>query len=231
MRYRGPVRHRPSRPSPRLSLPVAPTRALYCDRTDGRVTGDRPRHACSRSSRRIPLPAGKARLRIEQRRFGDSDLTCSALGFGIWELSTTEFGAIDVGEAQRAAQEAIDHGITLFDTAESYGPRISEELLGKALGTRRKEIVQGSSMSLVGLAEGRNDEHQPPCVLCDRQIDSGMYYFRLKLNDIESPAVCSDCGNSCVAPVRPIRAVWEAAALPAPSGRRWISSDGWSIAG
>ena len=78
---------------------------------------------------------------MEQRRFGDSDLTCSALGFGTWELSTTEYGAIDVAEAQRAAQEAIDHGITLFDTAESYGPYISEELLGKALGARRKEIV------------------------------------------------------------------------------------------
>ena len=78
---------------------------------------------------------------MEQSRFGDSDLTCSALGFGTWELSTTEYGAIDVAEAQRAAQEAIDHGITLFDTAESYGPYISEELLGKALGARRKEIV------------------------------------------------------------------------------------------
>ena len=48
---------------------------------------------------------------------------------------------IDAAEAQRAAQEAIGHGITLFDTAESYGPYISEELFGKALGARRKEIV------------------------------------------------------------------------------------------
>ncbi|MDE0024990.1 MAG: aldo/keto reductase [Spirochaetaceae bacterium] len=77
---------------------------------------------------------------MEQRSFGDSGLTCSALGFGTWELSTTDYGEIDAAEAQRAAQEAIDHGITLFDTAESYGPRISEELLGKALGARRKEI-------------------------------------------------------------------------------------------
>ena len=78
---------------------------------------------------------------MEQRRFGDSDLTCSALGFGTWELSTNQYGEIDVAEAQRAAGEAIDHGITLFDTAEAYGPYISEELLGKALGARRKEVV------------------------------------------------------------------------------------------
>ena len=78
---------------------------------------------------------------MEQRRFGDSDLVCSALGFGTWELSTTDYGKIDVKEAQRAAQEAIDHGITLFDTAEAYGPYHSEELIGKALGSRRSEVV------------------------------------------------------------------------------------------
>ena len=78
---------------------------------------------------------------MEQRRFGDSDLVCSALGFGTWELSTTQYGEIDVVEASRAVHAAIDRGITLFDTAEVYGPYHSEEILGKALGARRKEIV------------------------------------------------------------------------------------------
>jgi aryl-alcohol dehydrogenase-like predicted oxidoreductase len=79
--------------------------------------------------------------KMEQRRFGDSDLVCSALGFGTWEMSTTQYGAIDVGEASRAVSTAIDRGITLFDTAEIYGPYHSEEILGRALGTRRKEIA------------------------------------------------------------------------------------------
>ena len=78
---------------------------------------------------------------MEQRRFGDSDLVCSALGFGTWELGTTQYGEIDVDEASRAVNAAIDRGITLFDTAEVYGPYHSEEILGKALGVRRKEIV------------------------------------------------------------------------------------------
>ena len=78
---------------------------------------------------------------MENRKFGDTDLSCSAVGFGTWELSTTQYGQIDVGEASQAVSEAIDHGITLFDTAEVYGPFHSEELLGKALGDRRKEIV------------------------------------------------------------------------------------------
>ena len=54
---------------------------------------------------------------------------------------TTQYGEIDTAEAGRAAQEAIYHGITLFDIAEAYGPYVSEELPGKALGTRRKEVV------------------------------------------------------------------------------------------
>ena len=78
---------------------------------------------------------------MELRRMGDSDLICSALGFGTWEMSTTQYGEIDVQEASNAVAAAIDHGITLFDTAEVYGPYHSEEILGKALGDRRKEIV------------------------------------------------------------------------------------------
>ena len=78
---------------------------------------------------------------MEQRRFGDSDLVCSALGFGTWEMSTTEYGEIDIGEASRAVNEAIDRGITLIDTAEAYGPHHSEEILGHTLGARRKEVV------------------------------------------------------------------------------------------
>jgi aryl-alcohol dehydrogenase-like predicted oxidoreductase len=91
---------------------------------------------------------------MEQRRFGDSDLVCSALGFGTWEMSTTQYGAIDVAEASQAVNAAIDRGITLFDTAEGYGPYHSEELLAKALGPRRKEVVLVTKVGFVFNAEG-----------------------------------------------------------------------------
>ncbi len=78
---------------------------------------------------------------MEQRKIGNTDLECSAIGFGTWEMSTTMYGDIDTGEASKAVNAAIDLGITLFDTAEVYGPFHSEELLAKALGARRKEII------------------------------------------------------------------------------------------
>jgi aryl-alcohol dehydrogenase-like predicted oxidoreductase len=101
---------------------------------------------------------------MEQRRMGDSDLVCSALGFGTWELSTTQYGEIDVAEASNAVAAAIDHGITLFDTAEVYGPFHSEELLGKALGKRRNEIILVTKVGFTFDADnkiaGRNSKRE-----------------------------------------------------------------------
>ena len=86
---------------------------------------------------------------MEQRSFGHTDLTCSALGFGTWELGTTQYGEIDIDEAVRAVHMAIDHGVTLFDTAEVYGPFTSEELLARGLGQRRQDIVLVTKVGFV----------------------------------------------------------------------------------
>ena len=100
---------------------------------------------------------------MEQRQLGDSGLFSSAIGFGTWEMSTTMYGHIDVKEASDAVNAAIDHGITLFDTAEIYGPFHSEVLLAKALGDRRKEIVLVSKVGFEydenGTSVGRNSQY------------------------------------------------------------------------
>ena len=93
---------------------------------------------------------------MEQRQLGDSGLFSSAIGFGTWEMSTTMYGHIDVKEASDAVNAAIDHGITLFDTAEVYGPYHSEVLLAKALGDRRKEIVLVSKVGFEYDENGKN---------------------------------------------------------------------------
>ncbi len=78
---------------------------------------------------------------MEERQFGNTDLRASAVGFGTWEMGTTQYGEIDIAEAVRAVEMAVDHGITLFDTAEVYGPNTSEELLARGLGDHRQDIV------------------------------------------------------------------------------------------
>jgi aryl-alcohol dehydrogenase-like predicted oxidoreductase len=99
---------------------------------------------------------------MEQRRFGKTDLACSAIGFGTWELGTTQYGEIDIDEAVRAVRMAIDHGITLFDTAEVYGPFTSEELLARGLGDRRKDIVLVTKVGFVF--------HDDPSIVGDAAI-------------------------------------------------------------
>lgn len=106
---------------------------------------------------------------MRQKAMGDSGLVCSALGFGTWELGTTQYGEIDVTRASNAAAMAIDHGINLFDTAEAYGPYHSEELLGKALGKRRNEIILVTKVGFIydenNKISGRNSN---PAYLIER---------------------------------------------------------------
>ena len=60
-------------------------------------------------------------------------------------LGCNNFGMrIDADATQRVVDAAIEHGITYFDTAESYGDGRSEELLGRALGRRRADVVIAS---------------------------------------------------------------------------------------
>ena len=93
---------------------------------------------------------------MEQRQLGDSDLFSSSIGFGTWEMSTTTYGYIDVKEASDAVNTAIDYGITLFNTAEVYGPYHSEQLLAKALGDKRKNIVLVSKVGFQYDENGKN---------------------------------------------------------------------------
>ena len=76
---------------------------------------------------------------MEYRPFGKTDLRVSAIGFGCWEVGGT-YGRIDRGQFDRAVHQAIDGGITCFDTAEAYGMGVSEEALAEALGRRRNQV-------------------------------------------------------------------------------------------
>jgi aryl-alcohol dehydrogenase-like predicted oxidoreductase len=92
---------------------------------------------------------------MDYRRFGASDLTTSAIGFGTWPIGGARYGASDDRQAIRAIQAAHDLGITCFDTAPSYGNGHAEELLARALGPRRGEAVIVTKGGLVWDAESR----------------------------------------------------------------------------
>lgn len=75
-------------------------------------------------------------------RLGRSDLQVSAVAFGTWAFGG-EWGPVDVDMASATIDRALDHGITLFDTAQAYGFGQSERILADALWARvrRHEAV------------------------------------------------------------------------------------------
>ena len=77
---------------------------------------------------------------IEQRKLGTQGLAVSALGLGCMGMSTA-YGDASEAESIATIHRAIELGVTLFDSAEVYGPFTNETLLAKALQGRRGQVV------------------------------------------------------------------------------------------
>ena len=83
---------------------------------------------------------------MEQRNLGSSGLRVSVVGLGC-----NNFGGsrIDFEASRKVIHKALDLGITLIDTADTYGNRgDSETILGECLGDRRKDIVLATKCGL-----------------------------------------------------------------------------------
>ena len=68
-------------------------------------------------------------------------LEVSALGLGCMGMTGVYGAAVDRGQMIGLLRAAVDRGVTLFDTAEAYGPLKNEELLGEALAPVRDRVV------------------------------------------------------------------------------------------
>ncbi len=77
---------------------------------------------------------------MHYRHLGTEKLEVSAIGLGCMPFSGT-YGAADEAQAIAVIHRAIDLGITLFDSADTYGGGRNEEWLGKALAGRRDQVV------------------------------------------------------------------------------------------
>ena len=78
---------------------------------------------------------------MKYRKLGKSNLEVSALGLGCMGLSFGLGPAVGKTQAINLIRAAYDKGVTFFDTAESYGPFVNEEVVGEALAPFRDKIV------------------------------------------------------------------------------------------
>lgn len=78
---------------------------------------------------------------MKKRKLGNSGLEVSAIGLGCMGMSYGYGTVSDKKEMILLIHKAIEMGITLFDTAEIYGPYINEELVGEALKSYREKVI------------------------------------------------------------------------------------------
>ena len=98
---------------------------------------------------------------MEYRLFGGSGLKVSALSFGTSTFGGGDeffraWGNTDVAQATRLVDICLDAGVNLFDTADVYSCGLAEEILGKAIGKRRNDVVILSKAAFP-MANGPND--------------------------------------------------------------------------
>jgi myo-inositol catabolism protein IolS len=91
---------------------------------------------------------------METRRFGQTDLQVSRIGFGCWGIGGHGYGRVEDSESIAAIRRAVELGISLFDTADVYGFGHSEEILGKALGRDRSNVVVSTKFGVAWDASG-----------------------------------------------------------------------------
>ena len=87
-------------------------------------------------------------MTLPTRTLGTSGLEVGAIGLGCMSFSGI-YGGFEGHDPDEVIGRALDLGVTLLDTADVYGPHISEEVVGKAIAGRRDEVVLATKFGLV----------------------------------------------------------------------------------
>jgi aryl-alcohol dehydrogenase-like predicted oxidoreductase len=78
---------------------------------------------------------------MRTRELGRSGLQVAAIGLGCMGISQSYGTLLSKEEGVRLIRDAVDRGVTFFDTAEVYGPFTNEEVVGEALRPFRDNVV------------------------------------------------------------------------------------------
>lgn len=106
------------------------------------------------------------------RHLGTTGLTSSALGLGCMGFSQA-YGPADDAESAAVIHDALDLGITMIDTAMSYGQGHNERLIGRAIAGRRDDVVLATKFGIVRGADGVRLDGRPDHVrgYCEASLE------------------------------------------------------------
>ena len=114
------------------------------------------------------------------------DIEPSCIALGGWQLGGHRWGKVSETEMIKAIHKALDSGINFFDTAPIYGLGHSEEVLGKALGAERKNLIIGTKVGLVWKKNNKTFEKFTDCSPANikREIDMSLKMLNMDYIDI-----------------------------------------------
>jgi aryl-alcohol dehydrogenase-like predicted oxidoreductase len=107
------------------------------------------------------------------RTLGNSGLAVSALGFGCMGLNHSYGAGLPRPDAIALLRQAVDRGVTFFDTAEVYGPYTNEEIVGEALAPMRGRVVIATKFGFNiqhGKPHGMNSRPDHIRAVCDASL-------------------------------------------------------------
>ncbi len=149
-------------------------------------------------------------MQIGTRQVGCSGYEPGVIGLGCMSMT----GVYDVDQrcddrSEATIRRALDLGVNLIDTADSYGPFNNELLVGRALSDRRDEAVVATKVGLGGRSDGnllRNGRPDHIASACEASLR------RLRLEQIDIYALQS------IDPEVPLSETWEAMAQQVQQG-------------
>jgi aryl-alcohol dehydrogenase-like predicted oxidoreductase len=98
---------------------------------------------------------------MQKRKLGKNGLEVSALGLGCMGMSYAYGEIPGKKEMISLIQKAVEDGVTLFDTAEMYGPFTNEELLGEALAPYRDQVAIATKFG-IKIQDGKQVQDSNP---------------------------------------------------------------------
>jgi len=101
---------------------------------------------------------------LPQRALGKSGINVSAIGLGCMSFSGT-YGPSDDAAATALIHDAIEAGITMFDSSDAYGKGQNETLLGNAIKGKRSGLVIATKFGNLGGAGGKYADGRPEFVV------------------------------------------------------------------
>jgi aryl-alcohol dehydrogenase-like predicted oxidoreductase len=121
---------------------------------------------------------------MEQIAIGQSGLTTSRIGLGTWAIGGWMWGGTDEAQSIATIRSAIEHGVTLIDTAPVYGFGVSEEIVGKALaeGGLRGQVQIATKVGL-SWKNGQPFRDSRPAAI-RREIEASLRRLRTDVIDL-----------------------------------------------